>query len=456
MFRVAAICLILAVFLVGCESDGPAMVTGEAVGTRTVIVDGTEYTVPNYAFLNERFEFKRIVEGEEESRSYVFRHFSEAVSHEKCCTMLTYGKNLREHEVSIPTYSEVLYVGPPLTLPDNHAHTIAIETNNDFLGSVSDQIDEIDWQQIDGSSSFEVANDGHSLTFSAPTLKEIERWVFRVEITTEQGRVFTKDKVVFVVPQGDWLDVSQIYAGANFNASIVLRENNTFYHETSGMPNFSEPLDRPVKLLASLGGSAFVVTDDNQLTTYRRGRVTPVEQDFGSVTQLLGVFSVRSTMLVVNEEGEVFSSFSGYEVRVNDAVSMAPSLFEGPYLNTKGVLVDQEGETIAESVKQLSATAYLSESGNKNAVELSVLNQFVFALRPNGEVISTTRLPPSLNKITAVDAGSPTHLALSENGWVYRWGRGSAGVSEDVFNGLSPNPMNLTQEAYERFNGAGE
>jgi len=483
MFKVGILWLVLAVVLVGCGSEEDVMELGVEEGTRTVIVDDVPYTVPNYAFLNEVFPITRMVGGQEEWGRYVFRHFSESPSHEECCTTRFFFKPIWL-EVFIPTYPEVLYLGPPLTLPDNQTHTIALETNNDFLISASDQIDEIKWQQIRGSSNFDVASDGRSLTFNTPALEGIERWVFEVEITTAKGRVFTKEKAVFVVPRRDWLDVTQIYAGADYNTSIVLREDNTFYLEAYGVTSFSEPLDRPVKLLANLGDSAFVVTDDNRLSVHRLGRVTPVENDFGNVTELLGVYSVRNTLLVVNDEGEAFSSLGGYNVRVNDAISVAPSLdAPGPYLNTNQVLVDQEGAVIAENVKQLSATAYLSESGkvgvirphekldlsvfeqyhdyisvagSKNEVSSSGLNQYVFALRPNGEVVGTTRLPPSLKKITDVSTGGGTHLALSESGWVYLWGESFNDSPTAVSQGFAPNPMNLTQEAYERFKTLGE
>lgn len=467
---VTMIVLALSTLLMGCSGE-----TGEAKAeTRSVTFGGSEYTVPEYVFENEPFKYTVLENGElKELSGLITKPTLDA-----CCNFFVGLVDGEAKYINMPTYAEVPYVGPPLTLPANQTHVIKVALNTEPLNFLSDQIADISWQQTAGESSYETDASGLSLSFEAPEVTEIERWVFAVKVTTVLGHTFEREKVVFVVPQNDWLSATQVYQGSD-RSEIVVRENNSFVYLEEDLQiksdayYFSEVLDQPIKLVASENIQAHVVTEDNQLRTYRNGNESIILQDFGNITEMVGVVSARTTTLIVNEGGGVFTSFADYRVELSDAVSVTPQLLRHIYLNQQGEIVDERsGVTLAENIQQLSVFAYLTDDGRVGIIdygttgliearELSAFNQYndytyvtspnlgekaygntVFALRENNTVVSNVRLPPTLDNIIQLSGSS----ALHRDGWVYHMNSYNYGNE-----GLLPNPVNLTKDAFERF-----
>lgn len=468
---ITIIVLALSTLLMGCSGE-----TNEAKAeTKSITIGGSEYIVPKYVFQNEPFNYTVLENGELKELSGVISKSAL----EGCCDFYVGSIDDKPQYINIPTYPEVPYVGPPLTLPANQTHVIKVSLNTEPLESLSDQVADISWRQTSGESSYETDASGLSLTFDTSMVTEIERWVFAVKVTTAQGHTFEREKVVFVVPQNDWLSATQIYQGPR-SSEIAVRENNSFVYLEGDLKfastdyYFSEVLDQPIKLVASDNIQAHVVTENNQLRAYRNGNESIILQDFGNITEMVGVSSARTTTLIVNEEGNVFSSYGDYNLgqELSDAVSVTPQLSYNVYLNQQGEIVDERsGVTLAQNIQQLSVFAYLTDAGRVGIIEdefgviglvakeLSVFNQYndytyvtspnlgetpfdntVFALRENNTVVSNARLPPTLENIIQLSGSS----ALHRDGWVYH-------MNSDGKQGLLPNPVNLTQDAFERF-----
>ena len=443
--------------------------------TLTTEFDNFSLTAPQYAFINEPFKISIHDSKGTTTQEHEVKHHS-GFTPPKCCdTQVFHGG--RFHSFHIPTYNSVLYVGPPITIKANRDHAIGLTLEEGFLHAQADTIKSISWQQTAGEVVFSESSDKKQVNFTTTNVNDIERWVFKATINTLQGRIFTQEKVVFVIPEASWVDALQVYDG-NSDSIVALRSNQTLYASDRANEHrfLAAPADN-IRHIASLSVSLIFAATDNALFegSILTGEWHQVPQDLGRITYMIDAAEARSTVIIVNEAGDVYDTYYDYDLRAQSAVSVAPLLFQNIFLSNAGTVIDKENQAVLfDSIKQLHSKAFLTNDnkvGTLYAVpDLSIFDQYddyifvtsakestliapglqyyIFALRPNGNVVSTSRLPPMLRNITAISSGTGTHAALSENGTVYRWGFKPRG---DVLNGKTPNPINLTQAAFNEY-----
>lgn len=469
-------CLPLFACLTSCIGTQEEQPTPPATQAFTTEFDGFSVTAPQYAFVNEPFELTINDNEGTTTQSTQLEHHS-GFAPPKCCVARVFYAG-QFHNLHIPTYNNVLYLGPPITIKANRNHAIGLTLDDGFLQTQGDAVKSISWQQTSGNVTFSVSSDNTQVNFTTTDVSDIERWVFKATINTLHGRVFSQEKIVFVIPEGSWVDALQVYEG-NSDSIVALRSNQTLYASDKVNEHhfLAAPADN-IRHIASLSAFLIFAATDNALfeADILTGEWHQVPQDFGRITFMIDAASARHTMYIVNEEGNVYSSHADYKLLYQGVISATPYLISGANLTTMGTITSQKDNSILfEGIKQFHSQAFLNNEGKVGTIygspDLDVFEPYndytfvtstkegfrpfeptydhhIFALRPNGSVVSTSRLPPLLRNITAISSGTGTHAALAIDGTVYRWGFQPKG---DVHNGKIPNPINLTQQAFNAY-----
>ena len=448
------------------------------IAVSTITVERPSYTIkhPEYVFLNEPFDYQIIADGVVFDKTHTFvTRTNFAVD---CCELRAYEQGAVE-VVKIPTYSQVLDAGPPLTLQAAHSHTLAVDINNDFLEAVGDSVLGVEWSQAEGGGSF--SQNQTQITFTPALSDQIERSVFTAKLTTTLGRTFSTQKVIFTVPDGDWLDVELIEETSLM--VVAQRSDKSLFYSDSAMQNYQyfDASNIDIKLITGFGDRAYLVDQTNQLSYLdKNNELTAVDRDFDDIVSLTSVVSVRGTLLIINRTGEMFGSRSEFE-KIDDGIAaVAPSIFAEPVLTLDGDLRTST-EVLASNVLSMDGAIYLTEAGElgstdlkaeqdlsrfsefsdyitieseATAIELTSPDRAIFAKRMNGDMISNVRLPPdiALHDINLISAGSNGRSALTKGGLVIRWENNLTPSSRNkVLQGEVPSPMHITQQAFEQY-----
>lgn len=464
------------------------------IPTTEVEFDNFTITAPKYTFLHKPFTYSVNDSEGIVIRNGVLGHHS-GFAPAECCEQAAFVHG-KFHYFPIPTYNNVLYLGSPITIKANSKQVIGATLDYDFLTDNADAIKSITWHQTAGSVAYTLSPDNVSLSFTTPNVSHIERWVFSATVRTEQDRVFTEDKVVFVAPETAWLDVLQIYVSSG-NDIAALRSDQTIYayaNNSSGIHTFFDaPVDNIDHVVASTTDFIFLITSTGDIF-YRStngANWEKREQNIGRVKYVIDAASARQSVIFINESGDVYDTLSDFKLRAQGAVSIVADINENIILNEEGYVVYlQEDEVLLRNINQMHSMGFITNEGKVGTLypspELSVfdayddytfvtttkaadhqlnpsLSHHLFALRANGDVVSTSRLPPLLENIKSISTGAGIHAALAENGTVHVWGlirvnnekypAYASGLNDKntFLNGKLPSPINLTESAFNAY-----
>ena len=384
---------------------------------------------------------------------------------------------------SRPVYQYPIELGDPLTLRSGDDLTISANLSDAFLDREKDDFESFIWKQLEGPSITPLDVDNASLSLTLPNAAEITRLRFQLTAKTIQGKLFRKEKIVFVVPETAWVAATHIEQG--LNNAVLAREDGSIVHFSldgeltySGSPfnNLQQLEDgTPLWALAETGELKWFSTD--------KGWLSPL-QDLPAMTKLFGVFGdARSGTQMIDQNGNahlISPNDHSSSIHGNQALSVSHRYINEHTLLESGELVDSADMKIADNIAEIAHYAFRSGDGRVGIYSLDgqmyFLSEFdtytdfvaiaapksagvrmpmpVFALRDNGEVIgSTPKSPPvptDLAEIRKIEVGGKLATALKQDGTVIQWRAAILTPNEAnaVLRGEKPSPFNIKETYY--------
>lgn len=391
--------------------------------------------------------------------------------------------------VLVPIYEEPLHVGAALTVKAGREITLQMALNEQFQRDIAGEFDDLLWQQISGSD-LNIENATTSAArFIAPDVDAIKRFEFLAKAkATQSGMTFEAKKVVFVVPESEWVDAVAIHNTDGPKA--VLRQDSSLLmlgnYDSSSVPKLVN-FDFEVEMVKDLGGSlARVVATFNDHTAkilYSR-----LESEMGESDPFAGVNDVQSVegtrygdardfLFYLSTANDVWLVETGdvndiFHLKDQNIQQILPGLGRTRWtLNDE--LIDANEIVIVTGVQHVAGTsgsvAYLTLDGTFGHTKRPVPAKFfaasdeyerlesnsndcelVFGLRKNGDVDAFTPsarpLPPDVSNVKSIKSGCSAPMALRQDGTVVIW-HGVYGSEDDVLNeiivGEKPAPWNL-------------
>lgn len=290
-----------------------------------------------------------------------------------------------EKEVSLPIYYDPLYVGQDLTLKEGMTVALSMALDEEFQREVSGELDRLSWQQLEGPNVTVDNASSANAEFVAPAVDEITQFKFVAQgEATASGMTFTAEKVVYVVPESEWVDAVAIHHSPGVSA--VLRADSSLVVGTS-----IYQFDFASESVASISGSkasVIALFDDGSARKLYSGFVgdgTLVD----SFTGITGIREVGGTnkdstarewdLYLSNANDLYLVDSGGSSLLESDVETILAGMGDGYRLTTGGDLVDATGAVRVSSVKRASGSsqqvAYLLDDGTVGHTDIRIPSQ---------------------------------------------------------------------------------
>ena len=390
--------------------------------------------------------------------------------------------------LKLPIYEEPLQVGPAVTVKAGREVALRMALDEAFQRDVAGSFDALSWRQVPGPELV-IENASSSVaSFTAPPVEQITRYEFIATASASQsGMTLEASKVVFIVPESQWVDAVAIHN--TDGPAAVLRADSSLLmirgfaaSAAPGLLTFDFPADSVEDIDGSLDRVIAVFKNGTAKTLYSRAVTELGERDpFAGIANVQSVAGTRYAdardmlyylssggdfwWLVSNAEGD-------FSLRNQNIAKIFPGL-GSLRLMRNGELRGAGNSLIANDVRHAAGTsssvAYILQDGTfghtrrpvpsnffaapDEYIELesnSIYCELVFALRKDGGIDGFTPaahpLPPDLQDIRSIKSGCSSPMVLRKDGTVLTWfgvyGNEDSILSE-IISGEKPAPWNL-------------
>lgn len=408
--------------------------------------------------------------------------------HEQVTTRLTLNYGTTEQFVhdgwSRPVYQYPIELGDPITLKGGSDTILSAVLSDSFLDSDKDDFERFSWKQTEGPELGLTGADGADLTLKLPQVSDITRLRFQLSARSIKGKVFRREKIVFVVPDAAWLEATHIDQGAD-NA-LVAREDGSIVHMSfQGELQYTSSPFADLRQLENSDAGLWALAETGELSWNNGSGWQSPLQDLPGMAKLFGVFSdARSGTQMIDQSGNAYlvsGSTHDLSAPTSQVLSVSHRYIGEHFLLESGEIVTKAGEVVADNIDEIANHAFRQNDGRigvySNDEQLLFLEEFdqyndivaiaaekwaganfpmtVFALRENGDVVGVTPKSPSLPKdltgIREIDLGDNLAMALKHDGTVIQWRAAVLLPAEinSVLSGDKPSPFNIRESFYQ-------
>jgi hypothetical protein len=413
-----------------------------------------------------------------------------------CCT----AELSEDYGWSRPVYQYPIELGDPITLRAGSDLILSAVLSNSFLDNQKDDFELFTWKQIEGPDLGLTNTDSADLTLKLPKVSNITRLRFQLSAKSIKGKVFRREKIVFVVPEAAWLVATHIDQGVDNTA--VAREDGSIVHlsfkgelkySISPFANLKQlENSAPYSTLTETGEpswfnlSVWALAETGELRWFSQsGEWLPPLQDLPRMAKLFGVFNdARFGTQMIDQSGSAYAvgrNAHDSTAGASQALSVSHRYLSAHTLLQNGELVDGYGMLVTDNIAEIANRAFRRNDGRIGIYEfegelhfLDAFDQYndiiaiasvkrgdarfplpVFALRDNGDVVGVTPKSPALSKdltdIRELDFGHKLALALKDDGTVIQWRAAVLVPAEinSILSGDKPSPFNIRESFYQ-------
>lgn len=383
-------------------------------------------------------------------------------------------------DLELPIYEQPLHVGQALTLKQGSQVRLAMALDDAFQQAVSGEFDTLLWTQVEGP---EVALQDPATSvasFTAPDVNEVTRLRFMAQARASATDIgFDAEKVIYIVPEADWVDVVAIHNSSQLRA-VLRADGSLLLYGVERAPHTRVlHLDIATDAIRDINGSITAVfalfEDGTARTLYMRNvndRDDPDPLEGVTDIQAIGGFrylDARTRSFYLLSDGNLYGIEGGTTHHGENIAGILPN-FAGIQFKTSGEIVDLNGDVLVEQVHKASGAsnriAYILQDGTIGHTDLifpedhfpnnadyadiefsSTWCDQLFVTRVDGGVEALTPnahpLSPDVVDVKTLRAGCGANMALKQDGTALMW----SGVYHDqvdpIVAGDEPAPWNL-------------
>lgn len=387
-------------------------------------------------------------------------------------------------DLELPIYEQPLHVGQALTLKQGSQVRLTMALDDAFQQAVSGEFDTLLWTQVEGPQVALQDPATPVASFTAPEVNEVTRLRFMAQARASATDIgFDAEKVIYIVPEADWVDVVAIHNSDQLRA-VLRADGSLLLYGVERAPHTRVlHLDIATDAVKDINGSissVFALFEDGTARTLYMRTVndsdSPDPLDEITDIQAIGgtrYQDARTRSFYLLSDGNLYGMEGSTTHRGENVTGILSNLVSLQF-KTNGEIVESSGDVLVEQVRKASGAsnriAYILQDGTIGHTDLifpddhfpkkadyadiefsSLWCDQLFVIRVDGGVEALTPnahpLSPDVVDIQTLRAGCSVNMALKQDGTALMWlGAFDSDVPEgfrDFVAGDEPAPWNL-------------